>query len=77
MTMDIDALYEQFQIKENALADVLTLCEAEQAAGRTGVGALREADRLHEELKIVADILAHLIDEALAEIAMKRPPRPT
>ncbi|WP_067107401.1 hypothetical protein [Sphingopyxis granuli] len=77
MTMDIDALYEQFQIKENALADVLSLCEAEQAAGRSGVGALREANRLHEELKFVAGLLAELIDDALAEIGAKPPPSST
>lgn len=77
MTMNIDALYEQFQIKEKALAEALSLCEAEQSAGRTGLAALREADRLHEELKVVGDILAQLIDEALAEIAVKRPSRAT
>lgn len=69
--MNIDALYEQFLIKENALAEALSLCEAEQTEGRTGLAALREANRLHEEIKVVGDLLAQLIGDALAEIAAK------
>ena len=69
MSVDIDALYEQFQIKEADLAAALGECEAEQARGRTGLSALRRATVIEQQMQVIAKTLTVAIDDALAEFA--------
>ena len=66
--MDIDAVYAEFRKKEDAFDAALARCEAEQAAGKTGLEAWREADRLHKELQAIAQSLTLRIEDALAEL---------
>ena len=67
--MDIDTAYAEFLKKEREVNVALERVEAEQAAGRTGLEAWRNADRLNRELQALADSLAHGIEVALAHLA--------
>lgn len=67
--MDIDALYAEFVKKEETLNAALAQCEAEQAAGKTGLGAWREADRLNKELQAIAQVLSSGIEDAMTELS--------
>lgn len=66
--MDIDAVYAEFRKKEEAFDAALARCEAEQAAGKTGLDAWRDADRLNKELQAIAQSLTLGIEDALAEL---------
>jgi len=66
--MDIDTLYAAFQTKEQALKDALGRCAAEQAEGRTGLTAWKEADALNRELQALANELNQRLNDALAEL---------
>lgn len=69
MMMDIDAIYAEFLKKEQALDALLARCEAEQAAGKTGLDAWREADRLNKELQTIGQVLTSGIADAMANLS--------
>lgn len=66
--MDIDAVYAAFLEKEELFNSALARCEAEQAEGRTGLTAWREADTLNEELQVIAQALLTNIEQTIAEL---------
>lgn len=67
--MDIDAIYAEYMKKEQALNASLERCEAEQAAGKTGLEAWREADRLNKELQAIAQVLTAGIEDAMTKLS--------
>lgn len=69
MNVDIDGIYAEFLKKEQALNASLERCEAEQAAGKTGLEAWREADRLNKELQAIVQVLTSGIEDAMTELS--------
>ena len=66
--MNIDEAYADFQSKEAAHKTALEQCEAEQAAGRTGLDQYRRAKALNEELTALGATLVVNLDQALASL---------
>lgn len=69
--MDIDAAYAEFIRKEQEVNAALACVEAEHAAGRTGIDAWRNADRLNRELQVLARNLSIGIEGALGDLAAR------
>jgi hypothetical protein len=67
--MDIDAIHAEFRKKEEAFDAALARCEAEQAVGKTGLEAWRDADRINKELQVIAQSLTVGIENALSELS--------
>ena len=65
---DVDALYEEFQLKERELEKCLREAEAEQQAGRTGHSAVVRANRLSSELQAIGGSLMRAIEEVRAAL---------
>lgn len=64
----IDDAFAAFEKHKADFDAALGRCEGQQALGRTGFEAYRDASQHHENLKKVAAILATMISEAREQL---------